>query len=215
MSHEGLWLTLVALGAYHGLNPAMGWLFAVSQGMQHRSRRAVLRALLPIAIGHELSIALVAAVALGAAAVVEPPALRIGAAALLLAFGIFRFVKPRAHPRWTTMRVSRRELTLWSFLMSSAHGAGFMVAPVLIGLGATQTSASHEHAEMALVADMPLLLSGVAIALHVAAMLVVMGLVAVLVYEKLGLQVLRRAWLNTDGLWAGTFVLAAGLTLFT
>ena len=81
MSHEGLWLTLAALGAYHGLNPAMGWLFAVSQGMQHRSRRAVLRALLPIALGHELSIALVVAVALGAAAIVEPAALRIGAAA--------------------------------------------------------------------------------------------------------------------------------------
>jgi len=215
VSHEGLWLTLVALGAYHGLNPAMGWLFAVSQGMQHRSRRAVLRALAPIALGHELSIALVAALALGAAAVVEPHALRIGAAALLLAFGIFRFAKPRAHPRWTTMRVGRRELTLWSFLMSSAHGAGFMVAPVLIGLGATQGSASHEHAEMAIVSDMPLLLSGLAIALHVAAMIVVMGIVAVLVYEKLGLAVLQRAWLNTDGLWAGTFVIAAGLTLFS
>jgi hypothetical protein len=215
VSHEGLWLTLVALGAYHGLNPAMGWLFAVSQGMQQHSRRAVLRALLPIAIGHELSIALVAALALGAAAVVEPHALRIGAAALLLAFGVFRFVKPRAHPRWTTMRVNRRELTLWSFLMSSAHGAGFMVAPVLIGLGATQGSAVHEHAEMTIVSDMPVLVSGLAIALHVAAMLVVMGVVAVLVYEKLGLEVLRRAWLNTDGLWAATFVLAAGLTLFT
>jgi hypothetical protein len=215
VSHEGLWLTLVALGAYHGLNPAMGWLFAVSQGMQQHSRRGVLRALLPIAIGHELSIALVAALALGAAAVVEPHALRIGAAALLLAFGVFRFVKPRAHPRWTTMRVNRRELTLWSFLMSSAHGAGFMVAPVLIGLGATQGSAVHEHAEMTIVSDMPVLVSGLAIALHVAAMLVVMGVVAVLVYEKLGLEVLRRAWLNTDGLWAATFVLAAGLTLVT
>src|SRR3954466_9373313 len=104
MQHTGLWLTLIGLGAYHGVNPAMGWLFAVSQGMQHRSRKAVLRALLPIALGHELSIALVAALALGAAAIVDPSALRIGAAAVLLAFGVFRFAKPRAHPRWTTMR---------------------------------------------------------------------------------------------------------------
>jgi hypothetical protein len=215
VSHGGLWLTLVALGAYHGLNPAMGWLFAVSQGMQHRSRRAVLRALLPIALGHELSIALVAAIALGAAAVVEPSALRIGAAALLFAFGVLRFVKPRAHPRWTTMRVNRRELTLWSFLMSSAHGAGFMVAPLLIGLGGAQAASGHEHAELALSSDSPLFVSGLAIALHVLAMTLVMGLVAIVVYERLGLQVLRRAWLNTDGLWAATFFMAAGLTLFT
>lgn len=215
MSHEGLWLTLVALGAYHGLNPAMGWLFAVSQGMQHRSRRAVLRALLPIALGHELSIALVAAIALGAAAVVEPSALRIGAAALLFGFGVWRFVEPRAHPRWTTMRVNRRELTLWSFLMSSAHGAGFMVAPLLIGLDGAQAGSGHEHAELALASDSSLLVSGFAIALHVLAMLLVMGLVAIVVYERLGLQVLRRAWLNTDQLWAATFVMAAGLTLFT
>jgi hypothetical protein len=215
MSHAGVWLTLAALGAYHGCNPAMGWLFAVSQGMQHRSRRAVLRALWPIALGHELSIALVAALALGAAAVVEPSLLRIGAAAVLLAFGIFRFAKPRAHPRWTKMRVNRRELTLWSFLMSSAHGAGLMVAPLLIGLGGAHAASAHEHAELALVSDASLLVGGAAIALHVAAMVLLMGVVAVVVYEKLGLEVLRRAWVNTDRLWAGTFVLAAGLTLVT
>lgn len=215
MSHEGLWLTLAALGAYHGLNPAMGWLFAVSQGMQHRSRRAVLRALLPIALGHELSIALVVVLALGAAAIVEPSTLRIGAAAVLLAFGIFRFAKPRAHPRWTKMRVTRGELTLWSFLMSSAHGAGIMVAPLLIGLGGAQAASAHEHAELSLLSDASLAVSGAAIFVHVAAMAVVMGVVAVVVYEKLGLEVLRRAWVNTDRLWAGTFILAAGLTLVT
>jgi hypothetical protein len=215
VNHWALWLTLVGLGAYHGLNPAMGWLFAVSQGMQQRDRRAVWRALGPIALGHELSIALVAALALGAAAVVDPSALRIGAAAVLFCFGVFRFLKPRAHPRWTTMRVNRRELTLWSFLMSSAHGAGFMVAPVLIGLGTTQAATSHEHAELALGSGAPLLVSAVAIALHVGAMLLVMGIVAIVVYEKLGLEVLRRAWLNTDQLWAATFIMAAGLTLFT
>ncbi len=215
MSHEGLWITLVALGAYHGLNPAMGWLFAVSQGMQHRSRKAVWRALGPIALGHELSIALVVLLALGAAAVVDPSALRIGAAALLLAFGIFRFVKPRAHPRWTTMRVNRRELTLWSFLMSSAHGAGLMVAPLLIGLGGSEAASAHEHAELGMISDASLGVAGAAIALHVAAMALVMGVIAVVVYEKLGLEVLRRAWLNTDQLWAATFVLAAGLTLVT
>ena len=134
MSHGAAWLTLVGLGAYHGVNPAMGWLFAVSRGMQERSRRAVLRSLIPIAIGHEMSIALVAALVVGLSVVADSSTLRIVAAATLFAFGIFRFVKPHAHFRWTSMRVSDRELTLWSFLMSTAHGAGIMVAPVLIGL---------------------------------------------------------------------------------
>jgi hypothetical protein len=215
VSHTGLWLTLAGLGAYHGLNPAMGWLFAVSQGMQHRERRAVLRALLPIAIGHELSIVLVAALVLGAAAVVEPRALHVGAAAALIAFGIFRFARPRAHPRWTTMRVNRRELAWWSFLMSTAHGAGLMVAPVLIGLQGAEAASAHQHSEVAMAAGVPLLAGGLGIALHVGAMLLVMGIVAVVVYEKLGLRILGRAWLNTDGLWAATFVLAGAITLVT
>jgi hypothetical protein len=215
MSDTGLWLTLAALGAYHGLNPAMGWLFAVSQGMQRRERRAVLHALLPIAIGHELSIAIVAAMVLGAAAVVEPRALHVGAASVLLAFGIFRFARPRAHPRWTTMRVNRRELALWSFLMSTAHGAGLMVAPLLIGLQGAEAADAHQHNELGLVGDAPLLSAGLGIALHVAAMLLVMAIVALVVYEKLGLKLVSRVWLNTDGIWAATFVLAAAITFFT
>jgi hypothetical protein len=219
MSHLGLWLTLVGLGAYHGANPAMGWLFAVSQGMQHRSRGAVLRALGPIALGHELSIVVVAVVVLGAAAVVDSSVLHVVAAVVLLAFGLFRFVKPRAHWRWTTMNVTRRELTLWSFLMSTAHGAGLMVAPVLIGLDGAPAAAAHvrahDHADAGMVHDVPALAAGVGITLHVLAMLLVMGAVAVLFYEKLGLQVLRRAWLNTDQVWASAFVCAAVITLVT
>ena len=215
MGRDGAWLTLAGLGAYHGLNPAMGWLFAVSRGMQERSRRAVLRSLVPIAIGHELSIALVAALVAGLSVVTDSSTLRIGAAVVLLAFGIFRFVKPRAHFRWTSMRVSDRELTLWSFLMSTAHGAGLMVAPVLIGLQGSidRTGAqAHDRADLSL-AHASIGVGAVGIALHVLAMLVVMGIVAVLVYDRLGLKVLRSAWINTDKLWAGAFVLAAFITL--
>jgi hypothetical protein len=215
MSRDAAWLTLVGLGAYHGVNPAMGWLFAVSRGMQERSRRAVLRSLVPIAVGHELSIALVAALVAGLSVVADSSTLRIGAAAALLAFGIFRFVKPRAHFRWTSMRVSDRELTLWSFLMSTAHGAGLMVAPVLIGLqGAVDRThvRAHDQADLGLLGG-SLGTGAAGIALHVLAMLAVMGLVAVVVYDRLGLTVLRRAWLNTDQVWAGAFVLAAGITL--
>jgi len=212
---DAAWLTLAGLGAYHGVNPAMGWLFAVSRGMQERSRRAVLRSLVPIAIGHELSIALVAALVAGLSVVADSSALRVGAAAVLLCFGVFRFVKPRAHFRWTSMRVTDRELTLWSFLMSTAHGAGLMVAPVLIGLQASVDGAharAHDQADLGLLGG-SLGTGAVGIALHIVAMLTVMGVVAVVVYDRLGLRVLRRAWLNTDHLWAAAFVLAAGITL--
>jgi hypothetical protein len=205
--------TLALLGAYHGLNPAMGWLFAVGLGLQDRDRGSVLRALPPIAIGHELALAAVALLVLGAGLAAKPHVLHVAAAALLIGFGIFRFAKPRAHPRWTTMRVTPRELTWWSFLMSSAHGAGLMVTPVLLGTGVPAAGAHDGH-------DHPLTTMSmgeglIAITVHVGAMLLVMGVVAVLVYEKLGLSFLRRAWINSDQVWAAAFVVAGVVTLFT
>ena len=210
MTADAAWLTLAGLGVYHGVNPAMGWLFAVSRGMQERSRRAVLRSLVPIAIGHEASIALVALLVLGLSTTTDPKALRIGAAAALVAFGIFRFVKPRAHFRWTSMRVSDRELGMWSFLMSTAHGAGLMVAPVILGLRASQ---SGGHDDMAMLAGGRLDITAVGLAVHVGAMVAVMGAIAYFVYARVGLQILRRAWLNTEQVWAGAFVLAGLVTL--
>jgi hypothetical protein len=209
-------VTVALLGAYHGLNPAMGWLFAVGLGMQDRDRRSVLRALPPIAIGHEAAIGLVAVLVVGVGAIADPRPLHLVAAAGLIAFGLFRFWKPRAHPRWTTMRVSRGELTWWSFLMSSAHGAGLMVAPVLLGAGGTETAeahAGHTH-------DYPVATMGVgegllAITVHVGAMLAVMGAVALLVYERFGLTFLRKAWINSDQFWASAFILAGLVTLAT
>jgi hypothetical protein len=215
VNHTAAWLTLAGLGAYHGVNPAMGWLFAVSRGMQERSRRAVLRSLVPIAIGHEMSIALVAALVGVLSVLTDSSTVRLVAAFALLSFGVFRFVKPHAHFRWTSMRVTDRELTLWSFLMSTAHGAGLMVAPVLVGLqGSLDRSGARAHDQADLgVLSAPLGVGAIGISLHVLAMLAVMGVVAVLVYDRLGLKVLRTAWLNTDRLWAGAFVLAAFITL--
>ncbi len=217
---EGLWpwLVMAGLGAYHGLNPAMGWLFAVSLGMQDRDRRSVTRALMPIAVGHELSIALVAALVIGLGVLTDSTVLHIAAAVVLIAFGIFRFAKPRAHFRWVKGRVNRKELTVWSFLMSTAHGAGLMVAPVLIGTGAAEASAgeTHSHAveEMGLgTLSVPETL--LAVSLHVGAMLLVMGVVALLVYDKLGVRILRKAWINSDHLWAASFIAAGAITLVT
>jgi hypothetical protein len=208
VTSDAAWVTLAVLGVYHGINPAMGWLFAVSRGMQEKSRRAVLRSLVPIAIGHEASIALVAVLVLGLSTTTDPMALRVGAAVALIAFGVFRFIKPRAHFRWTTMRVSDRELGMWSFLMSSAHGAGLMVAPVILGLRASQG-----HDDMAMLSGGPIDIAAVGIAVHVGAMIVVMGAIAFFVYERVGLQILRKAWLNTEQIWAGAFILAGLVTL--
>jgi hypothetical protein len=212
VNHTAEWLTLALLGAYHGLNPAMGWLFAVSQGLQQGERRAVTRSFLPIAAGHEASVVVVAALVLGLGVIADPGVLHVGAGAVLIGFGIFRFVRPRWHPRWTTMRVNRRELTLWSFLMSSAHGAGLMVAPVLIG-GAT-AGAADGH-DLAMAGEAPVLAVAVGVGLHLLAMVAVMAAIATVVYTKLGVEILRQAWINTDALWAAAFVLAGGITLFT
>jgi hypothetical protein len=200
-------VVMAGLGAYHGLNPAMGWLFAVGLGLQERSRSALLGALGPIAIGHELAIVIVGGLVVMLGVVADPEPLRMGAAVVLVAFGLFRFARPRAHPRWAKMRVNRRELTWWSFLMSSAHGAGLMVAPVLLGASA----ANHEHIEdLGSIGEALVIMT-----VHVGAMLLVMAAVAMLVYEKLGVTVLQRAWLNTDHVWAAAFVVAGAVTLFT
>ena len=210
------WVLMALLGAYHGLNPAMGWLFAVALGMQEGDRRAVLRALPPIALGHEAAIALAAALVLGLGVLADTSALKIGAGVALVAFGIFRFVKPRAHFRWVRARVNRVELGWWSFLMATAHGAGLMVAPVLLGAGAADEAAASDHT-LASVTEQGFSLpaSGLAVLLHVGAMLAVMATMALLVYDRWGLSVLRRTWVNLDGVWAGAFVLAGILTMVT
>jgi hypothetical protein len=206
------WLTLGLLGAYHGVNPAMGWLFAVLRGLQERRRSAVLQALLPIALGHEASIAVVVVLVVGAQLVTGPDLLRaLGAVALVL-FGAFRLFKPMAHVRWVGMRVGPGELALWSFLMSSAHGAGLMLFPVVLGL-----SAAAPATDLPVVGldSSTLLENAAAVSVHTGAMLLAMAAVAVVVYDKLGVGILRRAWLNVDLLWA-VAILAAGLiTLFT
>ena len=209
-------VTLALLGAYHGLNPAMGWLFAVGLGLQDRDRRSVLRALPPIAIGHELAVALVAALVVVLGVLADPRPLHLGAAAALIGFGVFRFVKPRAHPRWTTMRVNRRELTWWSFLMSSAHGAGLMVAPVLLGQGGAEQAHAHgAQAHDGPEATMNVAEAMVAVSVHVGAMLAVMAVVALVVFEKLGLRFLRKAWINSDQMWATAFLVAGVVTLIS
>jgi hypothetical protein len=200
------WAALVLLGAYHGVNPGMGWLFAVARGMQERSRRAVLGSLLPIAIGHEASIVIVVIAVSLTEQLVPPFFVRLLAALVLVSFGVYKLARPRLHPSGFGMRVGPAGLATWSFLMSSAHGAGLMLAPVLLGLPVY--AAYHNLGEISLQA-------AAAATLHVAAMLLVMGAVAVVVYEKVGLGILRRGWFNLDLAWSFVLIASGAVTLFT
>jgi hypothetical protein len=197
---------MVAFGAYHGLNPAMGWLFALSLGLQQRSARAIWVSLVPIATGHAASIALVAVLLLMVGHVIPVTMLRVLTAVILLAFGVYKLFTYYRHPRWVGMRVGLRDLFAWSFLMAVAHGAGLMVAPTLLGVA----GAAHSH-EGSLSPGTGMTL---AVGLHTVAMLVVMALVAWIVYKKLGLMILRRTWINFDLIWAGALLVVGGIALF-
>src|SRR5512138_1064201 len=127
-------LTMMSFGAYHGLNPGMGWLFALSVGLQNQSDRAIWRSLLPIAAGHTASLALVAGLVFVSAHYVSTPMLQITTALVLIGFGLYKVFNYYRHPRWVGMQVGKRDLTWWSFLMATAHGAGLMIAPLILTL---------------------------------------------------------------------------------
>ena len=203
------WIAIAALGAYHGLDPSMGWLFAVALGLQERSRAKVFAALGPIAFGHLVSIATVVALIGWARFAAASSLLRPAGAAILISFGIFRYLWPRAHPRWVAMRVKWYELALWSFLMASAHGAGLMLFPILIGMTPNSPHAHHMAA-----AHAHTVAQAIAVVLvHTGAMIAVTGAIAILVYEWVGLAILRSAWINLDTIWAGALVAAGILSL--
>ncbi|MET7669689.1 hypothetical protein [Micromonospora luteifusca] len=201
------WATLAVLGAFHGVNPAMGWLFAVARGLQERSRAVLLRSLLPIGAGHLASVGIVAALVTATQSVTASTTLAVVGGVLLVAFGLWRLLSQR-HFRWAGMRLSAAQLAGWSFLMSSAHGAGLMLLPVLV---AEPVPGAHPgHLTAAPVGALP----GLAAAgVHTVAMLGTALVIAMLVYQVLGVGVLRRAWFNVDRLWAGVLVAAGLVTL--
>jgi hypothetical protein len=206
---SSFWLMLL-LGAYHGVNPGMGWLFAVALGMQERNGAAVSRAIVPIAIGHTLAIGSVVLLAVAIGTALPPEALRYSVAAILIALGIHRLIRHR-HPRWVRMRVGFRDLTVWSFLMASAHGAGLMVVPVILGSSAVEAAAhatSHLHID-----GIDPITALVATGVHAIGYLAVTGSVAWVIYRKLGLALLRHAWLNLDLIWALALTMTGAITL--
>ena len=223
-AEASLWL-LLALGAVHGLNPAMGWLFAVSLGLQEGRRAAVWRAFGPLAAGHALAIAVALGVAAAMGMVMPMSVLKWVVGGSLVGMGALQLIR-HPHPRVGGMRVGARELLLWSFLMASAHGAGLMAVPFVLGQDeatvamAAEAHQAHSHAGHAPSshasgpamevpsARYPLL----ATAVHTAGYLVAAALLALLVYELLGLRMLRSAWLNVNLVWALALILTGILT---
>lgn len=208
MSSTWPWLLLIGLGAFHGLNPAMGWLFAVALGLHRQSRAVVLISLIPIAIGHALAIALVVYTVTVLGAVIDQTALRVLSALALIAWGAYGFFYPHGHRVRVGLQTGLLGLALWSFLMATVHGAGFMLIPALEPLQ-TEMSGGHMH-------EMPeahsLWVASLAVAVHTLAMLVVTAAIALIVYEWVGLGFLRRGWINLDIAW-NLALIGAGLLL--
>jgi hypothetical protein len=202
------WAALAGLGAFHGVNPAMGWLFAVALGLQTGERGAVARALPPIALGHAGSIGMVALLVLLAQRTIDPLPLQLAAAAALVGFGLYRLLRGYRHRFRAGMLAGAGDLVVWSFLMATAHGAGLMIVPVLLKLPLCVPPGMGADAHGALMATLAgsLWTGLLAVAVHTAAMLVVAGAIAWLVLRWLGLAVLRSGWVNLDLLWSTALI---------
>jgi len=206
-----LWLAVVASGLYHGVNPGMGWPLAVSAGLMEKSSRALVAALWPLAVGHLLAmLAVILPFALLTALVEWQWQIRIGASLLVMAFGIFLLINPR-HPR-ALARIPPTQLGLWSFAVAIAHGAGFMLVPIYLGLCQGADLNSTHKAATALINGnlrMAILVSLV----HGAAMIAAGGVFAWSAYRYLGLKFVSRSWFNLDAIWALSLILVGGLSL--
>jgi hypothetical protein len=214
------WGTLLFLGAFHGLNPGMGWLFAVALGMQENRSAAVWRALVPLALGHAGAIAVAILAGILAGVVVPTTLLRWPIAGVLVLLGVRRLLRHR-HPRWGGMRIGMGGLTIWSFLVATAHGAGLMVLPVWLGMSSAASAANQSGAmthathggHTPAAAD---LASGLVVtAVHGASYLLVTAVIAWIVFTKLGVGLLRTTWINLDAVWAVALLASGAIILAT
>jgi hypothetical protein len=216
MNHSWPWLALALLGAYHGLNPAMGWLFALALGLQEKRRSAVVSALLPIALGHALAIGVAILLLRFIQHFVSMNTLKWSVALILFALGVYRLLRA-SHPRGAGMRVGSKDLVVWSFLMASAHGAGLMILPILLSQPMQGMSQSMAAGMPTVPASLNLSVIGLAVLIHTLSMLAVAGVLAVAffqTYEKVGLQLLRHTWLNFDLMWAIALLVAGVAVVF-
>jgi hypothetical protein len=205
------WLALAGLGMFHGVNPAMGWLFAVALGLHRHSRQVVVLSLVPIALGHALSITVVMATVMLLGVVVDHRMVHMAAGVLLIAWALYHWLYGHRHRVRVGMRTGYAGLTLWSFVMATGHGAGLMLVPALMPLHMPHTHGQVGHG-YPIVGAGSLWLALAAVGVHTMAMLLVTGMIAIMTYEWLGVGVLRRGWINFDVLWT-IVLLAAGALL--
>jgi hypothetical protein len=191
------WLVLAGLGAFHGLNPAMGWLFAVALGLHRGSRRVVLLSLIPLALGHAAAVALVLGVVLVSGLLIDVTLLGRVAGAVLIGWGAWHLARGQRHRVRAGMQTGLAGLALWSFLMAGAHGAGLMLVPAVLSLCSPSGEGSG-----GLMASSSIPVAVAALVVHTGAMLMVIAAVAVSVYEWLDVDFLRRGWINLDLLWS-------------
>ncbi|MBB3317789.1 MULTISPECIES: hypothetical protein [unclassified Rhizobium] len=205
MSDLWPWILLAGLGAFHGLNPAMGWLFAVALGVHRQSSAVVIQAVPAIALGHAVSIALVAGAVVAAGLVVNEGVVRMATGGALIAWAIWHHVFGHGRRVRIGLRTGLFGLACWSFLMATAHGAGLMVLPALMPLCLTESPVPEigDSAAMTIAA----------VGVHTLAMLAVTGLVALGVYRWVGLEILRSAWINVDFVWTLVLIGTGALLL--
>jgi hypothetical protein len=203
-THWQTWAAVVGSGVFHGVNPAMGWLFATALGLQRGSRRALLMALPPIALGHAASILLFTTSVAALGAWLPGSGLRWMLGGLLIGWAVWQHVYGHRHRVRVGMTAGFAGLAAWSALMATLHGAGLMLMPAMLPLcGNTQGVATFA---------VPLQFT----ALHTLTTLATTAAIALAAYEYLGLGLLRRGWINFDWLWrgalvaTGTLVMAAG-----
>ena len=208
-----LWMAVVASGLYHGVNPGMGWPLAVSAGLMGRGRRDVMAALAPLAAGHLVSMfVILLPFALMTALLNWQREIRLGASAIVITFGVFRLVN-RRHPR-ALARIRPTQLALWSFAIATAHGAGLMLLPIYLGLCSTEELDLAHQASSILMTQNSVTAVLVSLA-HTLSMVTAGGVIALLVYDWLGLKFLSRSWFNLDFVWAISLVLIGTIGLVT
>jgi hypothetical protein len=211
MAESMAWPGVVLLGVWHGVNPGMGWLFAVALGLQYKERRAVWRALPPLALGHALAVAAALLLAVSLEVVVPVSVLRWIVGLILVGFGTAKLISSR-HPRYGGMLVNARQLTVWSALMAAAHGAGLMVVPFVLGPASRAPEGPHAGHLTALASAPGAEAAVLATVLHTVGYLAAACLLAFIVYEYLGVSMIKRWWVNLDRFWAATLIVTGMLT---
>jgi hypothetical protein len=197
------WLALAGLGLYHGINPAMGWLFAVALGLHRESQKVVLLSLVPIALGHAAAVAAVLAAVLALGLVIGHAIVLRLAAVVLIGWALWHALYGHRQRVRVGMQTGLIGLALWSFLMASAHGAGLMLIPVVVPL-----CISAAPQELAGGAGGSIGVALAALGVHTVTMLATIAAIAVVVYRWVGVAFLRRGWINLDLVWTAALLLS-------